>query len=136
VRNPPGSRHTPFSDPGCLIWVKLRQFDPPDQRPVVTPLPEADAPEAPEVTELYRYRDEVVSCLRAPALAAVELPAAPTVQEVLVVDGAIRWEDVLLPRHGWLRLPAGQPLSIHATEPCRLLHKTRPAYAVPDRAQP
>ncbi|MEM8769874.1 MAG: cupin domain-containing protein, partial [Pseudomonadota bacterium] len=26
VRNPPGSHHVPFSDPGCLIWVKLRQF--------------------------------------------------------------------------------------------------------------
>ena len=24
VRNPPGSRHAPFSDPGCMIWVKLR----------------------------------------------------------------------------------------------------------------
>ena len=27
VRNPPGTKHTPRSDPGCVIWVKLRQMD-------------------------------------------------------------------------------------------------------------
>src|SRR5689334_9641906 len=26
VRNPPGSSHAPFSDPGCTIFVKLRQM--------------------------------------------------------------------------------------------------------------
>ena len=31
VRNPPGSRHTPRSGPGCTILVKLRQMDPDDQ---------------------------------------------------------------------------------------------------------
>ena len=27
VRNPPGSAHAPYSDEGCRILVKLRQFD-------------------------------------------------------------------------------------------------------------
>jgi ChrR Cupin-like domain len=31
VRNPPGSRHTPRSAPGCTILVKLRQMVPDDQ---------------------------------------------------------------------------------------------------------
>jgi ChrR Cupin-like domain len=31
VRNPPGSRHTPRSGPGCTILVKLRHMDPDDQ---------------------------------------------------------------------------------------------------------
>src|ERR671911_2175969 len=31
VRNPPGSRHTPRSGPGCTILVKLRQMDLEDQ---------------------------------------------------------------------------------------------------------
>src|SRR5512146_2892456 len=34
VRNPPTSRHTPGSDAGCTIFVKLWQFDPADRRPV------------------------------------------------------------------------------------------------------
>src|SRR5262245_7522733 len=32
VRNPPGSKHRPFSRQGCTIFVKLRQFDPNDSR--------------------------------------------------------------------------------------------------------
>ena len=35
VRNPPGSSHKPFSRDGCLIWVKLQQFDPNDNQHVV-----------------------------------------------------------------------------------------------------
>src|SRR5579863_2765724 len=31
VRNPPTSRHTPGSAPGCLLFVKLWQFDPADR---------------------------------------------------------------------------------------------------------
>ena len=31
IRNPPQSRHTPGSEPGCTILVKLWQFDPEDR---------------------------------------------------------------------------------------------------------
>src|SRR5215475_2244565 len=34
VRNPPTSSHTPGSEPGCTIFVKLWQFDPSDRTPV------------------------------------------------------------------------------------------------------
>ena len=34
VRNPPTSSHTPGSEPGCTIFVKLCQFDPDDRMPV------------------------------------------------------------------------------------------------------
>ena len=34
VRNPPGTRHTPGSAPGCTIFVKLWQFDPDDRTEV------------------------------------------------------------------------------------------------------
>ena len=32
VRNAPGSRHAPFSDQGCVIFVKLRQMNPAETR--------------------------------------------------------------------------------------------------------
>ena len=35
VRNPPGSRHRPFSTSGCELFVKLRQFRPEDRSRVV-----------------------------------------------------------------------------------------------------
>ena len=34
VRNPPTSRHTPGSEPGCTLFVKLWQFDQDDRTPV------------------------------------------------------------------------------------------------------
>src|SRR5215469_13150683 len=34
VRNPPTSRHTPGSAPGCMLFVKLWQFDLEDRKPV------------------------------------------------------------------------------------------------------
>jgi anti-sigma factor ChrR (cupin superfamily) len=34
VRNPPSSSHTPGSEAGCTIFVKLWQFDPDDRTPV------------------------------------------------------------------------------------------------------
>ncbi len=34
VRNPPTTRHTPGSEPGCVIFVKLWQFDPHDRTEV------------------------------------------------------------------------------------------------------
>ena len=35
IRNPPTTRHTPRSAPGCVIFVKLWQFDAADRTPVM-----------------------------------------------------------------------------------------------------
>ena len=35
IRNPPGSEHTAYSDEGCELFVKVRQFDPTDRTRVV-----------------------------------------------------------------------------------------------------
>ena len=37
LRNPPGTTHTPFSEPGCVIFVKLWQFNPGDAQSVNKP---------------------------------------------------------------------------------------------------
>lgn len=37
VRNPPGSRHRPFSEGGCTIFMKLRQFAPGDEAAINRP---------------------------------------------------------------------------------------------------
>src|SRR6188472_105149 len=34
VRNPPTSRHTPGSSSGCILFVKLWQFDPADRKEI------------------------------------------------------------------------------------------------------
>jgi anti-sigma factor ChrR (cupin superfamily) len=35
IRNPPGSKHSPFTRDGCKLFVKLEQFHPDDSAPVV-----------------------------------------------------------------------------------------------------
>lgn len=58
IRHPPGSRHTPFSDPGCLIWVKLRQFDEKDLTQLVTALDSTIPKQGWRARELHRFRGE------------------------------------------------------------------------------
>ena len=132
VRNPPGSRHTPFSDPGCVIWVKLRQFHPDDHRQAVLTVDDPIPEEGVRRKELHRHHGEVVTDIAAADGAAVTLPAADVVQEVLMLEGGAAWEGQYLPRWAWLRVPPGQGIELQATAPSRLLHKTRPAFALPD----
>ena len=50
VRNPPTTSHTPGSEPGCTLFVKLWQFDPDDREPVrvdTSGLSFAPAPDVP-----------------------------------------------------------------------------------------
>ena len=65
VRNPPTSRHTPGSTPGCVIFVKLWQFDPGDRTHVrldtttIAALPDPGR-SGVAVTPLYRDAREDV----------------------------------------------------------------------------
>jgi hypothetical protein len=91
VRNPPTTSHTPGSDPGCTLLVKLWQFDPDDRDPVridTAGLPYAPAPGRREVefALLYEGPLERVFLERwAPDInVAVALPGGI---ELLVLDG-------------------------------------------------
>src|SRR5499427_5493167 len=58
VRNPPTSRHTPGSAPGCVLFVKLWQFDSDDRTPVridTAGLSFAPAPDIPGVEFALLY---------------------------------------------------------------------------------
>src|SRR5271155_2513979 len=68
IRNPPTSRHTPGSAPGCILFVKLWQFDPADRRHVASicgiELTRPHLPTVPPPT------DQGSSCCRCSATAA------------------------------------------------------------------
>src|SRR6516225_5753747 len=92
VRNPPTSGHTPGSEPGCTIFVKLWQFDPDDRTPVrieTCELSFAPAPDVPGVKFALLYKDssERVRLERwAPGInIAVPIPWGI---ELLVLDGS------------------------------------------------
>jgi len=129
VRNPPRSSHCPTSAPGCVIFVKLRQFHMQDQNPVVTQM--SPSPVWSEPQELYRYADEVVSCVHVEAGERFAFSASYHVRELLVLSGELSWQQEKTRRLGpwsWIRMSPGQPLRFNALTPCTVFSKTRPVY--------
>jgi ChrR Cupin-like domain len=118
VRNPPTSRHTPGSEPGCTLFVKLWQFDPDDRTQLcIDPraLGFVPAPGLPGV-ELGSLFDNASECVRlerwAPG-AVIDLPA-PGGIELLVLDGGFNEAGEEFTYQSWLRLPAGSRLLARA----------------------
>ena len=114
IRNPPTTRHTPGSEPGCTIFVKLWQFDPNDRTEVridTGELPLLPAPDRPGVEVLPLFRDAVedVRLERWAPGAAVAVPA-PGGVELLVLVGSFEEGGERFERESWLRLPAGATL--------------------------
>ena len=126
IRNPPTTRHTPGSGPGCVIFVKLWQFDPEDRTGVrLDTAAMAWAPAGAGVAAMSLYADgrESVRLERWGAGTAVDV-AVPGGVEVLVLEGSFVEGGEVFERHAWLRLPAGAGLRAHTDTGCRLWVKT------------
>jgi quercetin dioxygenase-like cupin family protein len=111
VRNPPQSRHTPASAAGCVIFVKLWQFDPADRTPIDTNVNDLAGIEdrsraGVTVFTLFENSDEKVRIEQWQPQAEVPLDTSDGA-ELLVLDGSFDECGDKLVRHSWLRLPAG-----------------------------
>jgi anti-sigma factor ChrR (cupin superfamily) len=118
IRNPPQSRHTPGSTPGCVIFVKLWQFDPTDRTPVRLNFDRmgavADAARAGvRTTPLYRNEREDVRIEHWASGAHVFIDCAGGA-ELFVLDGGLVDGADTLRRHSWLRLPDGPSTALTA----------------------
>jgi len=118
VRNPPTSSHTPSSEPGCTIFVKLWQFDPDDRIQMRTDtsalsfMPAADL-SGVEFALLYESAGELVLLERWTPDISISVPV-PAGIELLVLDGSfIEGGEEFTPL-SWLRLPAGARLQATA----------------------
>lgn len=115
IRNPPGSSHAPASEPGCLILVKLRQFDPADRSHVridTNKMARIRDPErgGVEVTPLFCDHREDVRLEKWAPRASVSLQADGGA-EVFVLEGSFAADCGLLRPHSWLRIPPGGSLT-------------------------
>lgn len=118
VRNPPTSYHTPGSAPGCVIFVKLWQFDPDDRTHVridTGKMPYCAAPGRPgvEVMSLFHDDREDVRVEHWSPGATISL-AAPGGAELLVLDGSFEEGGERFEPQSWLRLPVGSVLGATA----------------------
>lgn len=109
VRNPPTTSHTPGSDEGCVIFVKLWQFDMGDRNQFRVDTNSGEyLPVAEGVSRLMLHRDEkeVVCVEKWAAGAEVDLEA-PGGLEALVLEGGFTENDEAFAPQSWLRLPKG-----------------------------
>ena len=114
VRNPPGSSHQPFSDSGCLIFVKLQQFAVGDHQHIVKTLSlNGDAVSGEWCQQLLFDDYERVMFLQAnkheAALSAVfatlSHSSQPMVLEILIISGSLAKESQRYNAGCWLRFP-------------------------------
>lgn len=115
VRNPPTTAHTPRSDKGCTIFVKLWQFDMDDRDQFRKSM--ADELAAPvngvATAELHRDARETVTYSQLDAGATLRNSDAGGI-EMLVIAGSVTEGGEALNKGAWLRLPEGQTLTATA----------------------
>lgn len=126
VRNPPTSRHTPRSDAGCTIFVKLWQFAPEDRtqfRKEMTIDPHAMSQGLARL-ELHRDARETVSYYHIAADTDLTVSEAGGI-EVLLLEGSLQAGEDQLVKGSWLRLPEGETLTARSgRDGARLWMKT------------
>jgi len=108
IRNPPGSRHAPFSREGCTLFVKLDQFDPDDASTVR--MDTRSTPWLPgqgrlEVMPLHDYRGEHVALVKWPERERFQPHTHFGGEEILVLSGEFKDEHGSYPAGSWLRSP-------------------------------
>ncbi|MCW5705313.1 MAG: cupin domain-containing protein [Bradyrhizobium sp.] len=121
VRNPPGSRHAPRTEPGCTIMVKLRQMPPTETGRVVID------------TSAARWADDTAGLARLPLHAAAatgeqvalerlapggSVPDVdcPGGEEIFLLSGRLKDEYGNYGPGTWIRNPAGFRRSLSSPE--------------------
>lgn len=118
IRNPPQSQHTPGSTHGCIIFVKLWQFDPDDRTFIhanqnkLGSVADRHRPGV-KVSPLYKDQYEEVRFELWDADAKVEVDASGGA-EIFVLEGAFRQEKDDFRKHSWLRMPVDQTITATA----------------------
>ncbi|MCU7816478.1 MAG: cupin domain-containing protein [Candidatus Thiodiazotropha sp. (ex Rostrolucina anterorostrata)] len=133
VRNPPGTRHAPFTRDGCTILVKLRQFQPGDNRQCSIDTRQADTnlwhEELAGIKSLmlHNYRDEQVQLLRPLPDTLMAAYNFYTGVEIFVTEGRLSIDQRDMSAGCWLRYPLASRLKLQTEEGCLLYVKQGPA---------
>jgi len=115
VRNPPTTAHTPGSANGCVIFVKLWQFDPDDRNQFRKEMGKSADEMAQGVrTDVLHEdgRETVRHVALTPGTTLSEMPAGGA--ELLMLGGKAETDHGALRCYSWLRLPEGTRLQITA----------------------
>ncbi len=124
VRNPAGTEHAPWSEPGCVIFVKLWQFQEGDDARVR--IDTESSPWRPGLLDgvreqcLHRYEGESVDLMLFDREAVVAWGEEEKGVELLVLEGELEAAGRKRTRWSWLRHPPGESLSVTGTAGTRV----------------
>ena len=116
IRNPPHSSHTPGSEPGCTIFVKLWQYDLADRTHIRADLNKLRflpfvGRSGIDAASLYKdTREDVRAEIWAPERAILFVPENGI--EILVLEGSFEEGGERFEAGSWLRLPIGAELRV------------------------
>lgn len=126
--NPDGSRHAPWSDPGCLLFVKLRQYTDPEQVALDTDtLPwQPGRVDGVKIRWLYRNANDSVTKRLVKLDPGTEIPdhGHPGGEEIFVLAGDITDDDGQYGVHCWARYPVGKRHRVRTGNGCLLYVQT------------
>ncbi len=115
VRNPPTTEHTPGSEPGCTIFVKLWQFDMDDRNQFRKTMADELAAPVNGVATATLHKDDREVVTYSHVDAGTEITSnAPGGIELLMIGGSLTSGGDVLKKNDWLRLPEGEALSAMA----------------------
>jgi len=107
-RNPEGFRHAPFSEEGCIIFVKLHQFAGGDSAHVCIDTSNTEwlpGNGGLQVMPLHNYESEHVALVKWPAGESFQPHRHFGGEEILVISGTFRDEFGSYPSGSWIRSP-------------------------------
>ncbi|MFK7889021.1 MAG: cupin domain-containing protein [Gammaproteobacteria bacterium] len=128
VRNPIGSSHSPHSDEGCVIFVKLQQFDVDDTRQFSVSTHDATylpgSAEGHTVLSLHTFASETCAVHKlAPKTKIFAMPRTGG-QEIFVLSGAFSDAHGRYSAGTWVRNPDSMPSPWSSNDGCVLFMKT------------
>lgn len=128
IRNPPGSAHAPWSQDGCVLFVKLRYFDQADQARVVVDTRSASwmpgMVQGLSVMPLYDFGTEHTALVRWAPETFFNPHRHHGGEEILVLKGMFEDEYGRYPKGSWLRSPHLSQHQPFSREGCIILVKT------------
>jgi anti-sigma factor ChrR (cupin superfamily) len=126
--NPEGFRHAPFSERGCVLFVKLRQYAGPRPQVFINTRAVMWQPhDLPGVQVLPLYADdrypEQIRLVRMDADVAVPTQTFPRGEEIFVIEGGFRDEHGRYETGSWVRYPPGSRHTPQTDDGCTLYVK-------------
>ena len=128
VRNPIGSTHTPYSDKGCTILVKLWQFAQDDQQQLAIDTNKNQwlqgLVKGLEVMPLHNHGSENVALVKWDKGTFFQRHSHWGGEEIYVIKGVFADEHGTYPQGTWIRNPHGSIHTPYTDEGCIIYVKT------------